>query len=166
MSGIYHCGWWLQVIPISYFLVYLGKLKVLIAFYAPFFLSTNTLASQGAAVSHRAIENLDQSVNDKIVGVITYGDTQKKQDSGQIPNFPPEKLLIICNDRDAVCSSLLLVLPPYLDYAKRVPEAVALLNKGCSSCLRGLGKCVSSFRVLALGVEGWHVWFVNILKVL
>lgn len=84
--------------------------------------------SQGAAVTHRAIENLDQSVKDKIVGVITYGDTQKKQDDSQIPNFPPEKLLILCNDGDAVCSGLLLVLPPHLDYEKRVPEAVAFLT--------------------------------------
>ena len=33
--------------------------------------------SQGAAVNHRAIEELDAAVMDQIAGVVTYGDTQK-----------------------------------------------------------------------------------------
>jgi cutinase len=40
--------------------------------------------SQGAALTHRAIENLPQSVKDRIVGVVTFGDTQNLQDRGQI----------------------------------------------------------------------------------
>jgi cutinase len=35
--------------------------------------------SQGAAVNHRAIEELSQSVKDQIAGVVTYGDTQNEQ---------------------------------------------------------------------------------------
>jgi cutinase len=35
--------------------------------------------SQGAAVNHRAIEDLEQSVQDQIAGVVLYGDTQKQQ---------------------------------------------------------------------------------------
>lgn len=35
--------------------------------------------SQGAAVNHRAIEELDQGVKDQIAGVVLYGDTQKQQ---------------------------------------------------------------------------------------
>lgn len=35
--------------------------------------------SQGAAVNHRAIEELDTAVQDQIAGVILYGDTQKQQ---------------------------------------------------------------------------------------
>lgn len=35
--------------------------------------------SQGAAVNHRAIEELPQAVKDQIAGVILYGDTQKQQ---------------------------------------------------------------------------------------
>lgn len=35
--------------------------------------------SQGAAVNHRAIEELDPAVQDQIAGVILYGDTQKQQ---------------------------------------------------------------------------------------
>jgi hypothetical protein len=40
--------------------------------------------SQGAALTHRAIEDLPQSVKDRIVGVVTFGDTQNLQDRGQI----------------------------------------------------------------------------------
>lgn len=84
--------------------------------------------SQGAALTHRAIENLPQTVKDKIVGVITYGDTQNTQDRGQIPNFPPGKVLVICNPGDAVCLGTLTILPAHLDYVRRVPEAVSFLT--------------------------------------
>jgi cutinase len=40
--------------------------------------------SQGAALTHRAIENLSDAVKGKIVGVVTFGDTQNLQDRGQI----------------------------------------------------------------------------------
>ncbi|RDI77214.1 hypothetical protein Vi05172_g12770 [Venturia inaequalis] len=84
--------------------------------------------SQGAALVHRAIENLSSSVKDKIVGVVTYGDTQNLQDGGQIPNFPRAKVLVICNTGDAVCAGTLTILAPHLDYVRRVPEAVSFLN--------------------------------------
>jgi cutinase len=35
--------------------------------------------SQGAAVNHRAIEDLSAAVKEKIAGVVLYGDTQKQQ---------------------------------------------------------------------------------------
>ncbi|EPE28051.1 alpha/beta-Hydrolase [Glarea lozoyensis ATCC 20868] len=84
--------------------------------------------SQGAAVVHRAVENLSASVKDKIAAAITYGDTQNLQDRGQIPNFPPEKTLVICNTGDAVCRGTLTILAPHLDYVRRVPEAVQFLT--------------------------------------
>ena len=39
-----------------------------------------------------------------------------------IPNFPPEKTLIICNLGDLVCVGTLVVKPTHLDYARRTPE--------------------------------------------
>ncbi|KAH7390361.1 cutinase-domain-containing protein [Cadophora sp. MPI-SDFR-AT-0126] len=84
--------------------------------------------SQGAALCHRAIENLPQGVKDKIAGVVTYGDTQNLQDRGQIPNFPRDKVLVICNTGDAVCQGTLTILAPHLDYVRRVPEAVTFLT--------------------------------------
>jgi cutinase len=67
-------------------------------------------------------------VKDKIAAAITYGDTQNTQDRAQIPNFPKEKTLIICNTGDAVCLGTLTILAPHLDYVRRVPEAVQFLT--------------------------------------
>ncbi|EOA90754.1 hypothetical protein ACJQWK_11516 [Exserohilum turcicum] len=83
--------------------------------------------SQGAAVNHRAIEALDAAVQQKIAGVVLYGDTQKQQDKDQIPNFPKDKVKIICQPGDAVCVGTLSVLPAHLTYGMRVDEGVEFL---------------------------------------
>jgi len=83
--------------------------------------------SQGAALTHRAIEDRSQAVKDKIAGVVTYGDTQNAQDNGQIPNFPRDKVKVICNPGDLVCVGTLTVLTPHLLYTGRVDEAVDFL---------------------------------------
>ncbi|EKD17368.1 cutinase precursor [Drepanopeziza brunnea f. sp. 'multigermtubi' MB_m1] len=74
--------------------------------------------SQGAALTHRAIENLSEDVKARIAGV----------DNGQIPNFPKDKLLIICNSGDAICQGILSILPAHLDYVRKAPEAVTFLT--------------------------------------
>ncbi|KAK6347887.1 hypothetical protein TWF718_005707 [Orbilia javanica] len=84
--------------------------------------------SQGAALTHRAVEDLSTAVKNKIAGIVTFGDTQNLQDRGRIPNFPTEKTLIICNVGDAVCAGTLTILPAHLDYVRRVPEAVSFLT--------------------------------------
>jgi cutinase len=84
--------------------------------------------SQGAALVHRAVEDMSQAVKDKIVAAVTYGDTQNLQDRGQIPNFPKEKTLVICNTGDAVCAGTLNILPAHLAYTGRVDEAVTFIN--------------------------------------
>lgn len=83
--------------------------------------------SQGAAVNHRAIEDLDAAVQDQIAGVVLYGDTQKQQDKNQIPNFPADKVKIICQTGDAVCLGQLVVLPAHLTYGARADEGVDFL---------------------------------------
>ncbi|KZM21488.1 Cutinase [Ascochyta rabiei] len=83
--------------------------------------------SQGAAVNHRAIEELDASVQDQIAGVVLYGDTQKQQDRNQIPNFPADKVKIICQPGDAVCQGALVVLPAHLTYGSRADEGADFL---------------------------------------
>lgn len=55
---------------------------------------------------------------------VTFGDTQNTQDDGQIPDFPINKTLIICNTGDAVCQGTLLILEPHLNYTGRAAEAV------------------------------------------
>ncbi|KAK3947199.1 cutinase-domain-containing protein [Pseudoneurospora amorphoporcata] len=47
--------------------------------------------SQGAALVHRAVEDMSEAVKNKIVAAVTYGDTQRLQDGGRIPNFPESK---------------------------------------------------------------------------
>ncbi|KAK4221487.1 cutinase 1 [Podospora fimiseda] len=85
--------------------------------------------SQGAALTHRAVEDLPQVQKDKIVAAFTFGDTKNLQDRGQIPNFPREKTIIICNVGDAVCNGLLTILPPHLDYRRRTDEAVDFITQ-------------------------------------
>ncbi|KAM7189869.1 putative cutinase [Rhypophila sp. PSN 637] len=83
--------------------------------------------SQGAALTHRAVEDLPQAQKDQIVAAFTFGDTQNQQDNGQIPNFPREKTLIICNVGDLVCSGTLTLLAPHFTYGSRADEAVAFI---------------------------------------
>ncbi|OIW28970.1 cutinase-domain-containing protein [Coniochaeta ligniaria NRRL 30616] len=83
--------------------------------------------SQGAALTHRAIEGLSQAVKDRIAGVVTFGDTQTLQDGEHILGFPLNKTLIICNAGDVICAGTLWVVPIHFDYTRRVPEAVAFL---------------------------------------
>ncbi|KAK3991457.1 cutinase-domain-containing protein [Cladorrhinum sp. PSN332] len=85
--------------------------------------------SQGAALAHRAVEDLPEGEKDRIVAAFTFGDTQNEQDNGQIPNFPREKTIIICNRGDAVCSGSLTILAPHLDYRRRAPEAVDFITQ-------------------------------------
>jgi cutinase len=84
--------------------------------------------SQGAAVTHAAIKNLSSAVKNKIVGVVTFGDTRNQQDGGQIPGYPRDRTLIICNPGDLVCSGTLIIAAPHLAYGPRVPEAVTFLT--------------------------------------
>jgi len=62
----------------------------------PDFIIVSSGFSQGAAVNHRAIEELPDAIQDRIAGVVLYSDTQHQQDHGQINNFPVEKIKIIC----------------------------------------------------------------------
>lgn len=65
--------------------------------------------SQGAALMHRSIEALPKTIQDRIAGVVLFGDTKNKQDGGRIKNFPPEKVKIYCNPDDGVCGGALMV---------------------------------------------------------
>ncbi|KAI1396056.1 carbohydrate esterase family 5 protein [Hypoxylon fuscum] len=83
--------------------------------------------SQGAALTHRAVEGLSQEVKDRIIAVVTFGDTQTFQDGGRIKDFDTNKTLIICNEGDLVCTGTLYVYPVHFDYIKWAPIATYYL---------------------------------------
>ncbi|KAF1997688.1 carbohydrate esterase family 5 protein [Amniculicola lignicola CBS 123094] len=85
--------------------------------------------SQGAAICHRAIEDLPTAVKDQIAGVILYGDTQKQQDNNQIPNFPKDKVMIICQPGDLVCVGTLTITAAHLTYGRRADDGVDFLTE-------------------------------------
>jgi cutinase len=108
----------------------IGEMQVLLAAATSLCPGSAVVASgysQGAALTHRAIEGLSESVKERIAGVVTFGDTQTLQDGERILGFPLDKTLIICNAGDVICAGTLWVVPIHFDYTRRVPEAVAFL---------------------------------------
>ncbi|OLN88110.1 putative cutinase 1-like protein 1 [Colletotrichum chlorophyti] len=89
--------------------------------------------SQGAALTHRAVEDLPQAQKDQIVAAFMFGDTQNQQDRGQIPNFPQDKTKIICAQGDAVCRGTLTILPAHLSYGSRADEMASFISQKLSA---------------------------------
>jgi cutinase len=83
--------------------------------------------SQGAAITHAAMENLPAAALNQIAGAALFGDTRNLQERGQIAGYPQEKTLIICNPGDLVCVGTLTITPAHLAYGPRVPEATRFL---------------------------------------
>lgn len=84
--------------------------------------------SQGAAVMVNAVSKLDASVQNRVAGVVLYGNTRNRQENGKIPNFPPEKAKTYCNASDGVCGGALLVTAGHLTYTRDVSSAVQYLQ--------------------------------------
>jgi cutinase len=124
----------------------IGLMQVLLSTAATLCPSSVIVASgysQGAALTHRAIEGLNQNIKDRIAGVVTFGDTQTLQDGEHILGYPLNKTLIICNQGDVICAGTLWVVPIHFDYTRRVPEGVAFLFERIMAAggkPKGLGK--------------------------
>lgn len=95
--------------------------------------------SQGAAVVHRAVEDLPAATMANIAGVVTFGDTQNQQDNEQVPNFPKDKTMIICATGDAVCRGTLTILPAHLSYGNRADDASEFLTQMIQNAQGGAG---------------------------
>ncbi|KXJ90475.1 cutinase-domain-containing protein [Microdochium bolleyi] len=83
--------------------------------------------SQGAALVHRAVEQLSTAVKAKVAAAVTFGDTQKKQDGGRIPSFDPSKTLIICHTGDLVCEGTLIITGAHSNYADTADQAARFI---------------------------------------
>jgi cutinase len=84
--------------------------------------------SQGAALIHRAVERVSAAVSARIVAAVTYGDTQREQDNGVIPNLAASKSLIICHDGDMVCEGTLIITDAHFGYENDAPQAVSFIR--------------------------------------
>lgn len=89
--------------------------------------------SQGAAVMVNAVSKLDATTQDRIAGVVLYGNTRNAQEGGKIPNFPDEKAKTYCNISDGVCGGALLVTAGHLTYTRDVGDAVQYLQSQISA---------------------------------
>jgi len=92
--------------------------------------------SQGAAITHRAVEALPEGVKKRIAGILLYGDTKHKQDGGMIKNFPKDKVRTFCNgyddlkakSADGVCGGGLNVNAGHLSYGTTFVTAAEWLS--------------------------------------
>ena len=85
---------------------------------------------QGTAVMHNAVSSLPANVKAKLVAGVMFGDTRNRQDRGQIPNFPRDKVTIYCTASDGVCKGGLSVTGGHFAYIGNGdgPKAIAFLK--------------------------------------
>ena len=74
---------------------------------------------------HGSVSRLSSAIQSQIWGVITFGDTRNKQDNGQIPNFPKDKVRIFCAPFDVLCLNLDLISPTHFSYVIYISNAIA-----------------------------------------
>lgn len=120
-----------NALPLGTTLAAIGEAQRLFRLAATKCPSTTIVAggySQGAAVMTGAVGTLGSAVEDRIAGVVLYGDTRNAQTGGSIPGFPREDTLVICNLGDGICTGTLIVTAAHLAYIPTVPRAVAFLS--------------------------------------
>jgi cutinase len=103
--------------------------------------------SQGAAITHRAVEQLSAGVKARIAGVVLYGDTQNKQSGGRIKGFPADRARVFCNgygdlkgkSKDGVCGGGLMVNGGHMSYGATFNSAADWLSKKVNEFKRSGG---------------------------
>ncbi|KAK2032264.1 alpha/beta-hydrolase [Colletotrichum zoysiae] len=90
--------------------------------------------SQGAAMLTRILSAwLEPGYKDRILAVVTFGSTMQLETGGKIPNFPPDKVKMLCNGLDPVCRTGILAgaaLPTHRGYqASALPAVQFMLSR-------------------------------------
>src|ERR1700744_131962 len=90
---------------------------------------------------HNAVSTLPANVKAKLVAGVMFGDTRNKQDRGQIPNFPKDKVRIYCASSDGVCGGALNVTAGHFSYVRdgTGPKAIAFLKGKIDALGKGGG---------------------------
>src|SRR5205085_10895174 len=98
---------------------------------------------------HNAVSSLPANVKNKLVAGVMFGDTRNKQDRGQIPNFPRDKVTIYCAKNDGVCGGGLNVNAGHFAYMGNGdgPKAIAFLKSKIDAQLKG-GRLVAGAYVM------------------
>ncbi|KAK9770179.1 putative Cutinase [Seiridium cardinale] len=78
--------------------------------------------SQGAAMTHRAVEQLDAATVERITGVTLFGDTQYQQTGGVVGSVK-----IYCAVGDLVCDGTLTITAAHLSYGVDAGDATSFL---------------------------------------
>jgi len=82
-----------------------------------------------------AIEPMTAEQKARIAGVVFFGYTKNKQENGEIPNFPANKLKVFCRPDDGVCDGALVVTAGHLGYSSdgSIGQAVDFLSQKIDS---------------------------------
>lgn len=83
--------------------------------------------SQGSAVISGAVQDLEDSLREKVKGVALFGFTRNLQDRGQIPGYPKDQTKVYCAVGDLVCSGTLIITPAHLTYGTDAGSAADFL---------------------------------------
>ena len=113
--------------------------------------------SQGTAVMENAIMKLPDDLRKKVLGVVLFGYTKNGQTKSSIPNYPKEKVMVLCRTDDGVCGGALVVTIGHFGYlmdgsgTKATNFLIEKINGGGSS---GSGSSDSSPKPAKGGLSG------------
>ncbi|KAM0699386.1 hypothetical protein Q7P36_001433 [Cladosporium allicinum] len=114
--------------------------------------------SQGAAVMVNAVSKLDPSVQERVAGVVLYGNTRNKQENGKIPNFPLRRRRLTATPLMAFAAARSSSLPTQISAQGSASSSSSSASTGTSSSSAVTTTKASSGLG---GLSGWSGIFGN-----